>query len=111
MVRRAPAGEFPVLTPANPAAASPELPPRLALREIELVDVADQPLILAEVDEAFKIVGVVDAGMVRISSDETVAGGDRRRRLADAVVRVRAFENGLLRVAPVREARLERLVE
>src|SRR6185312_13668841 len=83
---------------------------RVALRRIELVDVAQDPLVLAEVDEALEVERVVDVGMVRIRADEAVARGGRRLGLAQPVVRVRALEDRLLRETPVREAALD-LVE
>ena len=49
--------------------------------------------------------------MVRVRSDEAVARRDRGRRFAGPVVRVTRLEYRLLRKAPVRKARFERVVE
>ena len=72
---------------------------------------AEHAEVLVEVDQALQVVGVVDIGVVRVQADEAVAGGDRRRGLALAVVGVGDLELRLLRVATVRKARLELLEE
>ena len=82
---------------------------RIALGEILLDDVAEQPLVFAEVDQALQIVRVVDVRVVGVGADEAIAGRDRSRGFAGAVIRVGAFEDRLLRVASVRKTTLERV--
>ncbi len=82
---------------------------RIALGEVELVHVAEQPLVLPEIDEALQVVRVVDVRVIRIGADEAVAGRRRVRLLAEAPVRERAFEDRLLREPAVRIAGFQRL--
>ena len=77
---------------------------RVAFGEVELVHVADEALVLPEVDETLQVVRVVDVRMIGIGADEAVRRRDGGRLFAAAPVRVGGFEDGLLRIAAVRDS-------
>ena len=82
---------------------------RVAFGQVLVGELAEQPEVLVEVDQALQVIGVVDVGVVRVQLDEAVAGGDAEAGSPSLVVGVGDLELRLLRVAAVGIARFELL--
>ena len=84
---------------------------RVAFGKILVRQAGEQAEVLVEGRKALQVVHVVRVGMVGVQLDEAVRRRDGKGRLVRLVVRVRDLDLRLLRVATVREARLELLEE
>ena len=84
---------------------------RVALGRVLVRQPRHDAAILVEVGQALDVQRVVDVRVAGIELDETLGRGHRGGLLAGLVVGVGHFQLGLLRVAAVGKARVQRLVE
>jgi hypothetical protein len=83
---------------------------RVALAQILVGEAAEPAQVVVEVDQALEVIGVIDAGVVRVQLDEAIDRSQRGGGFAVLVVGVGGFDLRLLRERAERVAALELLV-